>query len=73
MMARKDTARNVRLNHEFVVNLADENIAEQINNCAASFSYGVKELEQAGLTAAPSKVVKAPHIAEAPGSGECAE
>src|SRR5579863_3589548 len=33
----KDTARNIRLTHEFVVNLVDEALAEAMNKCAASF------------------------------------
>ncbi len=69
----KDTARNVRDTHEFVVNLVDENIAEAMNRCAASFPYGVNELEQAGLTASPSSVVRPPRISEAPASLECVE
>lgn len=69
----KDTARNIRLNHEFVVNLVDEALAERMNKCAASLPYGVSELEHAGLTAAASKVVKPPRIAEAPASLECVE
>jgi flavin reductase (DIM6/NTAB) family NADH-FMN oxidoreductase RutF len=69
----KDTARNVRLNHEFVVNLVDEQLAEAMNRCAASLPYGLSELPSAGLTTAPSSVVKPPRIAEAPVSLECAE
>lgn len=69
----KDTARNVRLNHEFVVNLVDEAIAEAMNRCAATLPYGVSELTAAGLTTAPSSVVKPPRIAEAPASLECVE
>lgn len=69
----KDTARNVRLGHEFVVNLVDESIAEAMNLCAASLPYGTSELAHAGLTTAPSSVVKPPRIAEAPASLECVE
>jgi flavin reductase (DIM6/NTAB) family NADH-FMN oxidoreductase RutF len=69
----KDTARNVRQTHEFVVNLVDENVAEAMNRTAASLPYGVSELESAGLTTAPSSVVKPPRIAESPASLECAE
>ncbi len=69
----KDTARNVRLTHEFVVNLVDEDLAEAMNKTAASVPYGTSELALAGLTTAPSSVVKAPRIAEAPASLECAE
>ena len=64
----KDTARNVRSTHEFVVNLVDEAIAEGMNQCAAGIPYGENELIRAGLTAAPSSVVKPPRIAEAPAS-----
>lgn len=69
----KDTARNVRTSHEFVVNLVDEVLAEAMNKTAASLPYGVSEIEHAGLTTAPSSVVKPPRIAEAPASLECVE
>ncbi len=69
----KDTALNVRATHEFVVNLVDETIAEKMNLCAASLAYGENELAHAGLTAAPSSVVKPPRITEAPASLECVE
>ncbi len=69
----KDTALNVRATHEFVVNLVDEGIAEAMNKCAASLPYGENEMTHAGLTAAPSSLVKPPRIAEAPASLECVE
>jgi len=69
----KDTARNIRLTHEFVVNLVDESIAEAMNKCAASLPYGENELLSAGLQAAPSSVVKPPRILESPASLECQE
>ncbi len=69
----KDTARNIRLTHEFVVNLVDESIAEAMNQCAASLPYGQSELISAGLHAAPSSLVKPPRILEAPASLECLE
>ena len=69
----KDTARNVRSTHEFVVNLVDEAIAEAMNQCAASLPFGESELTRAGLHAAPSSVVKPPRIVEAPASLECVE
>lgn len=69
----KDTALNIRSQHEFVVNLVDEGIAEAMNKCAASLPYGENELTHAGLTAAPSSLVKPPRIAEAPASLECVE
>ncbi|HUC85337.1 MAG TPA: flavin reductase family protein [Candidatus Acidoferrales bacterium] len=69
----KDTPRNIRALHEFVVNLVDEAIAEAMNQCAASLPYGENELERAGLTAAPSSLVRPPRIAESPASLECIE
>jgi flavin reductase (DIM6/NTAB) family NADH-FMN oxidoreductase RutF len=69
----KDTARNICANHEFVVNLVDEAIAEAMNKCAASLPYGESEMVQAGFHAAPSSVVKPPRILEAPASLECKE
>jgi len=69
----KDTALNIRSGHEFVVNLVDEAIAEAMNQCAASLPFGESELTRAGLTAAPSSIVKPPRIAEAPASLECVE
>ncbi len=69
----KDTPRNIRLTHEFVVNLVDESIAEAMNKCAASLPYGENELAAAGLHGAPSSLVKPPRILESPASLECAE
>jgi len=69
----KDTARNIRRTHEFVVNLVDEALAEAMNRTSASLPYGVSELESAGLTAAKSSVVAPPRIGEAPASFECKE
>ncbi|MGB8170700.1 MAG: flavin reductase family protein [Chthoniobacteraceae bacterium] len=69
----KDTARNIRESHEFVVNLVDESVAEAMNRTAASLPYGVSEIESAGVTTVPSSLVKPPRIAEAPASLECVE
>ena len=44
----KDTALNIRLTREFVVNLVDEAIAEPMNQCAGSLPYGENELARAG-------------------------
>jgi flavin reductase (DIM6/NTAB) family NADH-FMN oxidoreductase RutF len=69
----KDTPRNIRRTHEFVVNLVDEALAEAMNRTSASLPYGVSELESAGLTATKSSVVAPPRIGEAPASFECKE
>jgi flavin reductase (DIM6/NTAB) family NADH-FMN oxidoreductase RutF len=69
----KDTARNIRRTHEFVVNLVDEATAEAMNRTAASLPYGASELENAGLTAVASSLVAPPRIGESPASLECKE
>jgi flavin reductase (DIM6/NTAB) family NADH-FMN oxidoreductase RutF len=67
----KDTARNIRVTQEFVVNMVDEALAEAMNLCARSLPPGEDETRLAGLTTLPSVSVKPPRIAEAPVSLEC--
>jgi flavin reductase (DIM6/NTAB) family NADH-FMN oxidoreductase RutF len=67
----KDTERNIRDSGEFVVNLVDEALAERMNICAIDFSFGVAELDEAGLSALPSAGVRPPRIAQSPVSFEC--
>lgn len=69
----KDTARNIRRSHEFVVNLVDEATAEAMNRTSAPLLYGASEVESGGLTAVASSVVGPPRIGEAPASFECKE
>ena len=69
----KDTARNIRRTGEFVVNVVTEDLAERMNITATDFPEEVNELEMAGLTTAPSQVVKVPRIAEAHAALECRE
>ena len=69
----KDTAHNIRRTGEYVINVVTEDLLEQMNICATDFPAGVDELEMAGLTTAPSSVVKVPRIAEAHAALECRE
>ena len=69
----KDTARNIRAQGEFVVNIVDEALAPAMNICAVPFPPGVDELAQAGLSSVPSLSVKPPRIFESPVSLECRE
>ncbi len=68
---RKDTIVNVEATRQFVVNVATEALAEKMNQTSADYPYGVNEFEKAGLTAAPSAVVKPPRVAESPVALEC--
>ncbi len=69
----KDTPQNIRNTGEFVVNVVNEDIAEQMNICAVDFPHGISELEMAGFTTTASSLVKVPRITEAPAALECKE
>jgi len=69
----KDTARNIRRTGEFVINVVTEDLLEKMNICATDFPAGTNELEMAGLTTAPSSMVKVPRIAQAHAALECRE
>jgi flavin reductase (DIM6/NTAB) family NADH-FMN oxidoreductase RutF len=69
----KDTARNIRRTGEFVANVVTEDLMHRMNITATDFPAEVNELEMAGLTTAPSQVVKVPRIAEAHAALECRE
>lgn len=69
----KDTARNLRREGEFVVNLVDEANAEAMNLTSSEIGPGESEMVLAGLTTAPSSAIKVPRIAEAPVALECRE
>ena len=56
-----------------MVNVVTEDLLEKMNICATDFPAGMNELEMAGLTTAPSSVVKVPRIAEAHAALECRE
>ena len=69
----KDTARNIRKNQEFVVNLVDKGTSAQMVACATSLKYGESELELTGFSPADCADVRVPRITEAPVSLECKE
>lgn len=67
----KDSVSNIRETGEFVCNLATWDLREQMNATSASLPSEINEMEVAGLTAAPSKLVKPPRVAESPCAMEC--
>jgi flavin reductase (DIM6/NTAB) family NADH-FMN oxidoreductase RutF len=68
---RKDTLRNVEQTSEFVINIVSDSIAAATNATAADVGPEVDEFLLAGFTATPSKVVRAPRVAESPAQFEC--
>jgi flavin reductase (DIM6/NTAB) family NADH-FMN oxidoreductase RutF len=67
----KDTTRNIRATGEYVIHVVSEDIAEAMNICAVDFPAEMSEIELAGFTLKPSRVVAPPTIAEAPVALEC--
>ena len=67
----KDTLRNIEETGQFVVNIVVDPIADAMNATAAEYPEGVDEFEIAGLTHAPSQIVKPPRVAESPVNIEC--
>jgi len=67
----KDTVRNLEATGEFVVNVVDDALAEQMNLTSGEYPPEVDEFLLAGLTAAPCVKVRAPRVLEAPISLEC--
>lgn len=68
---KKDTLRNVEALREFVVNIVDDDRAEQMNLTSGDYAPDVDEFALAGLAMAPGTHVKAPRVAAAPISMEC--
>lgn len=69
----KDTARNIRREGEFVVNVVTEDLLEPMNICATDFPAGVSEVDMSGLHLTPSGVVAVPRLLEAHAALECRE
>jgi flavin reductase (DIM6/NTAB) family NADH-FMN oxidoreductase RutF len=68
---RKDSTVNAERTGEFVYNMATYDLREAVNRSAQEVPYGVDEFELAGLTKAPSILVKPFRVAESPIQFEC--
>jgi flavin reductase (DIM6/NTAB) family NADH-FMN oxidoreductase RutF len=67
----KDTLNNVRATNEFVVNIVTEELLQAMNASSIEAPSDFNEFEFAGLTLAPSVIVKPPRVAESPIHFEC--
>jgi flavin reductase (DIM6/NTAB) family NADH-FMN oxidoreductase RutF len=68
---QKDTSRNINALKEYVVNIADESLLEELHSTSENFSSDISEIDVAGLTTAPSAKIATPRLKEAPISMEC--
>jgi flavin reductase (DIM6/NTAB) family NADH-FMN oxidoreductase RutF len=64
--SKKDTLLNLEALGEFVVNIAVESVAAQVNATSAELPHGESEADFAHLTLVPSAMVKPPRVAESP-------
>ena len=69
-VGEKDTLRNIRAAGEYVINIASDDLVEQMNLTAANFPSDEDEFAWAGLTPVPSHTVAVPAVGEAPVSLE---
>ena len=67
----KDSVQNIVDTKEFVWNLTTRDLAVAMNETSATLPHGDDEFVRAGLTAAPSRLVKAPRVAQSPVNFEC--
>jgi flavin reductase (DIM6/NTAB) family NADH-FMN oxidoreductase RutF len=70
-VGRKDSLHNVEATGEFVVNLAPEDLFEQVNATGTDFPHGVSEFDAVGLAREPSLRVAPPRVADSPVAVEC--
>ena len=68
---RKDALTFIEETGEFVCNLATFELRDAVNETSAPLARGESEMTLAGLTPAPSRLVKPPRVAEAPAALEC--
>ncbi|PQV64008.1 NADH-FMN oxidoreductase RutF, flavin reductase (DIM6/NTAB) family [Abditibacterium utsteinense] len=67
----KDSAKNIRQNGEFVVNLVSRDMVQEMNICAVDFPAGISEVEAARLETVPSMSVSVPRLKKSPAALEC--
>lgn len=70
-LGRKDSQRNAEETGEFVCSLATFELKDKMNKTATALGPDEDEMIHAGLTPAPSRLVKPPRVKESPVAFEC--
>jgi flavin reductase (DIM6/NTAB) family NADH-FMN oxidoreductase RutF len=68
---RKDSITFVEETEEFVCNLANWDLREQVNATSGPFPRGIDEMKETGLEPAPSILVRPPRVRASPCAMEC--
>jgi flavin reductase (DIM6/NTAB) family NADH-FMN oxidoreductase RutF len=67
----KDTARNLRENGHFCINVATEPVMEAMHGCGADYPHEIGEPEALGIDLLPGLATPVPRIAASPIHMEC--
>jgi len=67
----KDSLANILETGEFTCSMSSKALTDAMNLSSAALAPDVDEFAVAGLTPAPSRLIKAPWVAEAPSAFEC--
>lgn len=67
----KDSLRNARDTGEFVFNLCTEELVMRMNDSSTPAPRSIDEFSVAGLATVPSRMVRAPRVAQSPVHLEC--
>jgi flavin reductase (DIM6/NTAB) family NADH-FMN oxidoreductase RutF len=67
----KDTIKNIKKTEAFVVNMVDHRVIEAMHICSADVPSDESEIDYAGVTLAPSRLIDVQRIKEAPVNLEC--
>ncbi|MBB5694160.1 flavin reductase family protein [Muricoccus pecuniae] len=67
----KHSAANARATGEFVFSLATRALFDAMNASSGNTPEGVSEFDEAGIPAAPSRLVRPPRVAASPAALEC--
>lgn len=67
----KDTARNIKANGEFVVNVAARSSLDLMNATSALYPPDASEAEHLGIELVPGQLVRTPRVAQSPVQMEC--
>lgn len=70
-VGRKDSLTNAVDTGEFVINLANRPLFEQVNATGTNFPAEISEFEAVGIKAEPSSAVRPPRVAGSPVALEC--
>jgi flavin reductase (DIM6/NTAB) family NADH-FMN oxidoreductase RutF len=68
---KKDTITNIKTSEAFVVNMVDHRVIDAMHICSSDVPSDESEIDYAGVTLVPSRLIDVQRIKEAPVNLEC--